>query len=80
MNNNVFMNSKSYGTGAILFSISGCIFILLSVVTGKIGVLLTVGIALVIVGFVFWRSSRRLKNGQSTCLNGPMNQVPGSIE
>jgi membrane-bound ClpP family serine protease len=47
-------NSKSYKNAAILFSISGFIFIILSVVSGKIGVFLPIGIALVIISIGFW--------------------------
>jgi len=63
MNNKLSKNSKSYKTAAILFSISGSIFIILSVVSGKIGVFLPVGIALVIISIVFWQSSKKLTNG-----------------
>jgi membrane-bound ClpP family serine protease len=63
MNNKLSKNSKSYKTAAILFSISGSIFIILSVVRGKIGVFLPVGIALVIISIVFWQSSKKLTNG-----------------
>jgi hypothetical protein len=38
-------NVKSYRTAATLFSISGIIFIILSAVSGKVGVFLPVGIA-----------------------------------
>ncbi len=63
MNNKPPKNSKSYKTAAILFSISGSIFIILSVVIDKIGVFLPVGIALVIISIVFWQNSKKLTNG-----------------
>lgn len=53
-------NSKSYKTAAILFSISGFIFIILSVVSGKIGVFLPIGVALVIISIGFWQRSKKL--------------------
>ena len=57
-------NSKSYKTAAILFSISGFIFIILSVVSGKIGVYLPVGIALVIISIGFWQLSKKLTDNE----------------
>lgn len=63
MNNKLSKNSKSYKTAAILFSISGSIFIILSVVNGKIGIYLPVGIALVIISIAFWQSSKKITNG-----------------
>jgi len=56
-------NSKSYKTAAILFSISGLIFIIVAVVSSKIGVFLPLGIALVIISIVLWQQSKKLKNG-----------------
>ena len=55
-------NLKAYKTAATLFSISGFIFIILSVVSGKIGVFLTIGIALVIISIVFWQQSKKFTN------------------
>ena len=53
-------NSKSYKTAALLFSISGFIFIILSVVSGKIGVFLPIGVALVIISIGFWQRSKKI--------------------
>jgi membrane-bound ClpP family serine protease len=53
MSNKSPKDSKSYQTAAMLFSISGLIFIILGVVSGKIGIYLSVGIALVIISIVF---------------------------
>jgi len=53
-------NSKSYKTAATLFLISGLIFIILSVITGKIGIYLPIGIALIIISIGFWQQSRKL--------------------
>ena len=53
---------KAYRTAAIFFSISGFIFIILSVVSGKIGAFLPIGIALVIVSMNFWLHSKKLKD------------------
>lgn len=63
MNSKLSRNSKSYKTAAILFAISGFIFIIVnivSVVSGKIGVFLPIGIALVIISIVFWQRSKNL--------------------
>ena len=60
-------NSKSYKTAAILFAISGFIFIIvniISVVGGKIGVFLPIGIALVIMSIVFWQHSKKLASSE----------------
>jgi len=54
---------KAYKTAAILFSISGVIFIIEAAVSSKIGVFLPVGIALVIISIAFWQQSKKLKNG-----------------
>ena len=55
---------KSYKTAATLFAISGLIFIILSVVSGKIGVYLPVGIALVIISIAFWQLSKKLTDNE----------------
>jgi hypothetical protein len=55
-------NSKSYKTAAILFSISGLLFIIVTAVSSKI-VFLPVGIALVIISVVFWQQGKKLTNG-----------------
>ena len=57
-------NLKSYKTAATLFSISGIILIILSVVSGKIGVFLPIGIALVIISIGFWQRSKKLTNSK----------------
>jgi hypothetical protein len=54
-------NSKSYKTAAILFSISGLLFIIVTVVSSKI-FFLPVGIALVIISIVFWQQNKKLAN------------------
>ena len=53
-------NSKSYKTAATLFLISGLIFIIVAIVSGKIGVFLPVGIALFIIGIGFWQHGKKL--------------------
>jgi len=53
---------KSYRTAAILFSISGLLFIIVTAVSSNI-VFLPVGIALVIISIVFWQQGRKLTNG-----------------
>ena len=60
VNSKTSKNSKSYRTAAILFSISGFIFIILSAVSGKVGVFLPIGIALVIISFGFWQQNKKL--------------------
>jgi len=57
-------NSKSYKTAATLFAISGLIFIIVSVVSGKIGVYLPVGIALAIISIGFWQHSKKLTSNE----------------
>jgi membrane-bound ClpP family serine protease len=52
------LNAKSYKTAAVLFSISGFVFIIVSVVSGKIGVFLPIGIALLIISIGFWQRSK----------------------
>jgi membrane-bound ClpP family serine protease len=56
-------NLKSYKTAAILFSISGLIFIIVAVVSSEIGVFLPPGIALVIISIVFWQHGKKLTDG-----------------
>jgi len=53
-------DSKSYRTAATLFAISGLLFIIVSVVSGKIGVFLPIGIALVIISILFWQRSKKV--------------------
>jgi len=55
-------NLKSYKIAAILFSISGLLFIIVTAVSSNI-VFLPVGIALVILSIAFWQSSKKLTNG-----------------
>ena len=62
VNSKTSKNSKSYRTAAILFSISGFIFIILSAVSGKVGVFLPIGIALVIISVGFWQYSKKPTN------------------
>jgi len=55
-------NLKSYKTAAMLFSISGLLFIIVAVVSSKI-VFLPVGIALAIISIVLWQHGKKLTNG-----------------
>jgi hypothetical protein len=55
-------NLKSYKIAAILFSISGLLFIIVTAVSSNI-VFLPVGIALVIISIVFWQQGKKLTNG-----------------
>jgi len=57
-------NFKSYRNSAILFWISGIIFIILVTVTGKIAIYLPIGIALFIVGMGIWQKSRKIKESE----------------
>ena len=54
-------NLKSYKIAAILFSISGLLFIIVTVISSNI-VFLPVGIALVIISIVFWQQGRKFTN------------------
>ena len=54
-------NLKAYKTAAILFSISGLLFIIVTVVSSNI-VFLPVGIALVIISIVLWQQSKKFTN------------------
>jgi len=58
----VSKNSKSYKIAAILFSISGLLFIIATIIGGYI-VFLLVGIVLIIMSIVFWQQSKRFTNG-----------------
>jgi hypothetical protein len=53
-------NSKSYRTAAILFSISGLVFIIVGVVSSKIGIYLPIGIAFGILSIGFWQRRKKL--------------------
>jgi len=55
-------NLKTYKTAAILFSISGLLFIIVTVISSNI-VFLPIGIALVIISIVFWQHGKKLTNG-----------------
>ena len=52
-------DSKAYKTAAALFAISGLLFVVVSAVSGRIGVFLPIGIALIIISFVFWQHSKK---------------------
>jgi membrane-bound ClpP family serine protease len=52
-------DSKAYRTAAALFVISGLLFIIVSAISGKIGVFLPIGIALIIISFGFWQRSKK---------------------
>ena len=56
-------NLKAYRTAAILFPISGLLFIIVTAVSREIGAFLPIGIALVILSIAFWQSSKKLTNG-----------------
>ena len=55
-------NLKAYRTAAVLFLISGLLFIIVTVVSSNI-VFLPIGIALVIISIVFWQQDKKLTNG-----------------
>jgi len=55
-------NLRAYKTAAILFSISGLLFIIVTVVSSRI-FFLPVGIALVILSIVLWQHGKKLTNG-----------------
>jgi hypothetical protein len=59
VSNDPSKNPKSYRTAAILFSISGVLFIIVTAISGRIA-FLPVGIALVIISIVFWQQGRKL--------------------
>jgi len=54
-------NLKAYKTAAILFAISGLLFIIVTVVSSKI-FFLPVGIALIIISIVFWQQGKKFTN------------------
>ena len=54
-------NLKSYKIAAILFLVSGLLFIIVTVISSNI-VFLPVGIALIIIGIVFWQQGKKLTN------------------
>ena len=53
-------NSKRYRMAATFFLISGLLFIIVAIVSGKIGNFLPVGIALAIISIGFWQRSKKL--------------------
>ena len=57
------MDSKSYKTAATLFAISGLIFIIVSVISGKI-FFLPIGIALAILSIGFWQHSKKITTNE----------------
>ena len=62
MSSETSKNLKNYKTAAILFSISGLLFIIVAVISSKI-FFLPVGIALAIISIVFWQQGKKLTNG-----------------
>ena len=60
MSNEASKNPKSYRTAGILFSIGGLIFIMVTVISGKVGVFLAPGIAFFIIGIALWQHSKKL--------------------
>ncbi len=62
-------NLNSYKTGAILFSISGIIFIVLSIVDEIF--FLPIGIALMITSISFWQRSKYLAKDGHKDTNNP---------
>ncbi|MFC1983824.1 hypothetical protein ACFLVO_02270 [Chloroflexota bacterium] len=57
-------NRKSYRTSALLFMISGIVFIILCIIPGRITVFLPIGIALLIIGMGIWQNSRKIKENE----------------
>jgi len=55
-------NLKAYKTAAILFAISGFLFMIVTAVSSNI-IFLPVGVALVIISVVFWQQGKKLTNG-----------------
>jgi len=55
-------NLKSYKTAAILFSISGLLFIIATIIGGYV-VFLLIGIVLIIISIVFWQHGKKFTNG-----------------
>jgi len=62
MSSETSKNLKNYKTAAILFSISGLLFIIVAVISSKI-FFLPVGIALAIISIVLWQQGKKLTNG-----------------
>ena len=59
-------NLKRYRMAAIFFLISGLLFIVVAVVSGKIGNFIPVGIALAIISIGFWQRSKKLIDNPQT--------------
>ena len=56
-------NYKSYRTSGILFSISGLVFIALSI---SAVYFLPIGIALFVIGMGLWQKSRKIKENEQS--------------
>ena len=56
--------SESYRKAAILYSISGAVFIILAAVGREVAVFLPIGIALVILSIAFWQQGKKSANRQ----------------
>ena len=55
-------NLKAYKTAAILFAISGFLFMIVTAVSSNI-IFLPVGVALVIISVVFLQQGKKITNG-----------------
>ena len=64
MNSKLSKDSKFNKTAALLFAISGIIFILVGIVSGKIGIFLPIGIALIIISIGLWQRNKKLTNNE----------------
>ena len=62
MSNEPSKNPRAGKASAVLFSISGLLFIIVSAISSNIA-FLPIGIALVIISIVLWHQSRKLTNG-----------------
>lgn len=62
MSNEASKNPKASKAAAILFSISGLLFIIVFAIGSNVAYL-PVGIALIIISIVLWHQSRKLANG-----------------
>jgi len=62
VNSRLSKDPESYRTAAIFFSVGGLIFIISSVVSGKVGALLPVGIAFIVLSIAFWQHSKKLRD------------------
>ena len=59
MSNEPSKNPRAHRTAAILFSVSGLLFIIVSAISGNIA-FLPIGIALFIISVAFWKQSKKL--------------------